>query len=44
MEQKKFKALVVHEREDKSFERRIELRSTDELPAGDLLVEVQYRR
>jgi len=42
MEQKKFKALVVREGEDKSFTRRIEDRSIDDLPAGDLLVEVHY--
>ncbi|MBN1532310.1 MAG: YhdH/YhfP family quinone oxidoreductase [Spirochaetes bacterium] len=42
MEQKKFKALVVREKGDNEFERKIEVRTTDDLPAGDLLVEVHY--
>ncbi len=39
---KEFKALVVREGEDKSFSNRVEVRSTDDLPAGELLVEVRY--
>ncbi len=42
MIQKQFKALVVRENEDKSFMRKIEMRTIDDLPAGDLLVEVHY--
>jgi acrylyl-CoA reductase (NADPH) len=37
-----FEALVVHETEDGQFVRRIEERTVDDLPAGDLLVRVHY--
>ncbi|MDD2557600.1 MAG: YhdH/YhfP family quinone oxidoreductase [Desulfuromonadaceae bacterium] len=37
-----FKALQVTQREDKRFERHIIKRSTAELPAGELLVQVHY--
>ena len=36
-----FKALVVSETEDKHFTRRIETRSIDDLPAGEVTVEVR---
>ncbi|HSV96984.1 MAG TPA: YhdH/YhfP family quinone oxidoreductase [Spirochaetota bacterium] len=42
MEPKKFKALVVREGADDAFGRGIEERTTDQLPAGELLVEVRY--
>lgn len=42
MEKKQFRALVVREEGGNTFVRKIETRSTDELPAGDLLVEVHY--
>ncbi|HDP81481.1 MAG TPA: oxidoreductase, partial [Spirochaetes bacterium] len=42
MGKKHFKALVVRENGENNFVRAIENRSTDELPAGDLLVEVHY--
>lgn len=38
----KFRALRVHQDSTGSFYRRIEERSVDELPAGELLVQVQY--
>jgi len=38
----KFKALVVREREDNTFARAIEERSIDELPEGELVVEVRH--
>ncbi len=37
-----FKALVVSETEDKQFTRRIETRSIDDLPAGEVIVEVRF--
>ncbi len=39
---KNFKALVVSEAADKSMVREVRRRSTDELPAGDVLIRVQY--
>src|SRR5918995_2057794 len=39
---KTFKALVVSETEDKQFVRQVKQRSLDELPAGELLIEVKY--
>src|SRR5918996_4333557 len=37
-----FKALVVSETEDKQFVRQVQQRSLDELPAGELIIEVKY--
>ncbi len=37
-----FKALVVSETEDKQYVRSIEERSIDDLPEGDVVVQVQY--
>lgn len=37
-----FKSLVVYEREDGSFEQKIEKRDIDSLPEGDVLVRVHY--
>lgn len=42
MKSETFKALVVREREDKSFARAIEERSLDDLPQGGLVVDVRY--
>ena len=39
---KTFKALVVSETAEKKFVREIKQRSTDELPAGEVLIRVQY--
>jgi acrylyl-CoA reductase (NADPH) len=39
---KTFKALVVSESEDKKFVRQVQQRSLEELPAGELLIEVKY--
>jgi acrylyl-CoA reductase (NADPH) len=39
---KNFKALVVSETAEKTFTREIRQRSTDELPAGDVLIRVHY--
>ncbi len=39
---KNFKALVVSETAEKTFTREIKQRSTDELPAGDVLIRVHY--
>jgi len=39
---KNFKALVVSETAEKTFTREIKHRSTDELPAGDVLIRVHY--
>lgn len=39
---KTFKALVVSEAADKKFVREIKQRSTDELPANDVLIRVHY--
>ena len=37
-----FKALVVRETEENRFSRKIETRSVDDLPPGDLTIEVRY--
>jgi len=37
-----FKALIVEENSEKGFSRNIKDKSTDELPAGDVLIKVQY--
>ncbi len=42
MKPKQFRALVVREGAKKTFVRSIEERSTDDLPAGELLVEVHF--
>ncbi len=42
MSGKNFKALVVEEEGEKNFVRSIKDRSTDELPEGDVLVNVRY--
>jgi acrylyl-CoA reductase (NADPH) len=42
MDKKMFKAMVVEEQEGNRFLRRITSRSTDDLPAGDVLVRVIY--
>lgn len=42
MEDTKFKAMVVTQISDKQFERKIVERSVNELPAGDVLVNVKY--
>ena len=42
METKKYRALVVRESEDKKFSSAIEELSTENLPAGDVLVRVLY--
>jgi acrylyl-CoA reductase (NADPH) len=42
MEEKKFKALVVRETEDKTYLRGIREKSTKDLPQGDVLVQVRY--
>lgn len=42
MSQKTFKAMVVSEGEGKEFIRKIEDKSIDELPEGDVLVNVKY--
>jgi acrylyl-CoA reductase (NADPH) len=39
---KTFKALVVSETADKKFDRKIQERSTADLPAGDVLIRVHY--
>ncbi|HEX7044202.1 MAG TPA: YhdH/YhfP family quinone oxidoreductase [Burkholderiales bacterium] len=39
---KKFRAMVVSEAEGKGYVRRIEERSTDDLPAGEVLIRVHY--
>jgi acrylyl-CoA reductase (NADPH) len=38
----KFKALVTRENEDGSFSRKIEERTIDDLPQGDLLIKVKF--
>ena len=43
METKKYRALVIRESEDKKFTSAIEELSTENLPAGDVLVRVLYR-
>jgi len=42
MESKVFKALVISEKADGRYERRIMERSVGELPAGDVLIQVRY--
>jgi len=42
MEKVTFRALVVEKAEDKQFLRSIRERSLDDLPAGDLVVQVHY--
>jgi putative YhdH/YhfP family quinone oxidoreductase len=42
METTPFRALVVEETGDKQYVRRITTRTTDELPAGEVLVRVHY--
>ncbi len=37
-----FRALLVEKRDDGSFEKHITQRSVDDLPAGDLLIDVRY--
>ena len=37
-----FRALQVEETADRQFERRVVERDTDDLPAGDLLIDVEY--
>ena len=37
-----FKAMVVNEKKDKTFDRRITRKSFDDLPDGDVLVKVRY--
>ena len=39
---KAFKALVIHETEDGRFIRKIQERTTDELPEGEVLIRVKY--
>ena len=40
--EKRFKAFVVHEVQRGVFERRIDEKTVDQLPAGDLLVRIHY--
>jgi putative YhdH/YhfP family quinone oxidoreductase len=42
VESKKFKALVVEEVQDNQFKRSVTEKSTDDLPAGDVLVRVHF--
>lgn len=42
MENKRFKALVVTETDDKRFTRGVTTRSIDDLPEGDVLINVRY--
>ena len=42
MSETRFQAMVVREAADGTFERRIEERSIDDLPAGDVLIRVEY--
>ena len=37
-----FQALVVSQAEEKKYSRKIETRSIDDLPEGDVLVRVHY--
>ena len=39
---KQFKAMVVAETAVNTYQRTIQTRSTDDLPAGDLLIRVHY--
>ncbi len=42
MENKTFKAMVVKETADKNYVRQIMEKSIDDLPAGDVLINVSY--
>lgn len=42
MSERRFEAMVVRKTGDGTFERRIEERSIDELPEGDVLIRVEY--
>ncbi|OQY59057.1 MAG: oxidoreductase [Desulfobacteraceae bacterium 4572_88] len=42
MEQKTFQAMIVDETEDKNFVREIKEKSVDDLPGGDVLIQVMY--
>jgi acrylyl-CoA reductase (NADPH) len=42
MEQKIFKALVVREDEEQGFQRSLEERSLDDLPSGEVLIQVHF--
>ena len=42
MENRTFRALVVTEKEDRQFERAVVQKSVDDLPEGDVLVQVRY--
>jgi acrylyl-CoA reductase (NADPH) len=42
MENKSFRALVVREGEDKTFTRSIETKSIEDLPEGEVIIEVLY--
>ena len=42
MTEKSFKALVVEETEDKKYKRQILNKTIDDLPPGDVVVEVHY--
>lgn len=42
MSQRIFRAMVVEEAEDKKYTRRIKERTVDELPEGEVLIEVRY--
>jgi acrylyl-CoA reductase (NADPH) len=42
MENKKFRALVIEETDDKQFTRTIQTRTISDLPEGDLLIKVHY--
>jgi acrylyl-CoA reductase (NADPH) len=42
MQDKSFKAMVVSQAEDQTYHRKITSRSIDDLPPGDVLVQVQY--
>ena len=42
MSERRFEAMVVRKTDDGTFERRIEERSIDDLPEGDVLIRVEY--
>jgi len=42
MAEKMFRAMVIREEKDGRFSRKIEERSIDSLPPGDVLVKVKY--
>jgi len=42
MENKEFKAFVIRENSDGSFSRKIENKTIDELPQGEVLIQVKY--